>query len=156
MWGRRWSSGLIGVSANQCGGDGLLLRMTNDKQAIDSGARQVEEREHLGAGETMPKDVAAEEVTIDEEPLKTELGELTLAMFEQGQSVRVRVGNAHNSSEMYEKAFDSADEANAALLDAGIVKKAITPEAGKSVVLTGLTVEQLEEAGLKRHGTSTL
>lgn len=130
--------------------------MTNDEQKIESGARQVEEREHLGAGTTMPKDVAADEVTIDQEPLKTELGELTLAMFEQGQSVRVRVGNAHNSSELYEKAFETADEANAALIDAGLLKKAIEPQVGKPVALTGVTVEQLEAAGLKRHGASTL
>ena len=130
--------------------------MTNDEQAIDSGARQVEEREELGAGYSAQKDVAAEEVTIDQEPLRTELGELTLAMFEQGQSVRVRVGNAHNSAELYEKAFETADEANAALIDAGVIEKAMKPEAGKPVTLTGLTVEQLEAAGLKRHGASTL
>ena len=138
--------------------------MTNEQdQAIQSGARQVEEREHLAAGIEQPRDVAVEEREPEagtDAPVKTELGELRLSMFQQGQSVRVRVGNAHNSAEMYERAFESADEANSALLDAGILTAEQVPEvaelAGTGIVLSGVTAEQLEEAGLKRHGSSTL
>lgn len=138
--------------------------MTNEQDtAIQSGVRQVEEREHLAAGMEQPKDVAADEREPESgkaAPVKTELGELMLSMFQQGQSVRVRVGNAHNSAEMYEYAFESADEANSALLDAGILTAAQVPDAselaGTGLVLMGVTAEQLEEAGLKRHGSSTL
>ncbi len=81
-------------------------------------------------------------------------------MFTQGASTRVRVGNAHNASELYEHAFDSPDEANSALLDAGILTAEQVPDtsalAGKGVSLSGITIEQLEAAGLKRHGADTL
>ena len=138
--------------------------MTNEQnQAIQSGARQVEETEHMAASLGEPADVSIEEREPEEgtdRPVKTELGELTLSMFEQGQSVRVRVGNAHNSAEMYEHAFETADQANSALLDAGILTAEQVPNvmklAGTGIVLNGITAEQLEEAGLKRHGSSTL
>ncbi len=138
--------------------------MTNEQdEAIQSGARQVEETEYLAAGIEQPRDVSIEEREPEkgtDEPVKTELKELTLSMFQQGQSVRVRVGNAHNSAEMYEHAFGSADEANAALLDAGVLTVEQVPDAtelaGTGVVLGAITAEQLEEAGLKRHGSSTL
>ena len=42
---------------------------------------------------------------------------MTLSMFEKGQYVRVRVGSLHNATELYEHAYDSADEANTALLE---------------------------------------
>lgn len=138
--------------------------MANEQdQAIQSGARQVEEREHLAAGMEQPRDVSIDEREPEsgkDEPVKTELGEMTLSMFQQGQSVRVRVGNAHNSVEMYEHAFERVDEANSALLDAGILRAEQVPDvaelAGTGVVLTGVTAEQLEQAGLKRHGSSSL
>lgn len=137
---------------------------TKQDEAIASGARHVEESEHLAAGLTQPRDVSIEErepeAGTDNQPVKTELGELTLSMFEQGQSVRVRVGNAHNSSELYEFAYTSADAANNALLDAGILTPEQVPDpaklAGTGITLNGISVEQLEEAGLKRHGSSTL
>ena len=110
-----------------------------------------------------PRDVSVEEREPEkgtDAPVKTELGDLTLSMFQQGQSVRVRVGNTHNSAEMYEQAFDSADEANSALLDAGVLTSAQVPDtaelAGAGLMLSGITAEQLEDAGLKRHGSSTL
>ena len=138
--------------------------MTNDQQkAIQSGAQEVEEREHLAASLEMPADISIEEREPEKEdgsPVKTELGELTLSMFEQGQSVRVRVGDAHNSSEMYEFAYETADAANSALLDAGVLRPEqvadIAKPSGIGLVLHGVTVQQLEEAGLKRHGSSTL
>ena len=73
---------------------------------------------------------------------------------------RVRVGNAHNSTELYEHAFESAEDANEAMLDAGILTKDQVPDptkpAGTGLTLTGITVQQLEAAGLKRHGASSL
>jgi hypothetical protein len=139
--------------------------MTSEQtKAVQSGAQQVEETEHLEAGTEVPEDPSIDELEPQEpehdEPLKTSLGELTLSMFQQGASVRVRVGNAHNSSEMYEHAFASADEANSALLDAGVLTKQQVPDmaqlAGTGITLHGVDVQQLEEAGLKRHGSSTL
>ncbi len=91
---------------------------------------------------------------------KTALAEMTLSMFVQGSSTRVRVGNRHNASELYEFAFDSADAANTAMLDAGVLTRAQVAEmsepAGTGISLSGITVEQLEAAGLKRKGASTL
>ena len=81
-------------------------------------------------------------------------------MFIQGSSTRVRVGNAHNSSEFYESSYDSADAANNAMLDGGILTSDQVPNiskpSGTGIVLHGITVEQLVASGLKRHGTSTL
>lgn len=85
---------------------------------------------------------------------------MTLKMFKKGQYVRVRVGSAHNATELYEHAFDSADEANTALLDAGILTKAQVPDpsqlADTGIQLTQVTAEQLEHAGLKKHLSSNL
>ena len=136
----------------------------NQNEAIASGARRVEESQHLAAGLTPPKDRSIQEREpedgTDNQPVKTVLGELTLSMFQQGQAVRVRVGNPHNSSELYEFAYASADEANSALLDAGILSPDQVPDpaqlAGTGITLSGISVQQLEEAGLKRHGSSTL
>lgn len=92
--------------------------------------------------------------------VRTPLGNMTLSMFEKGQYVRVRVGALHNATELYEHAYDSADEANAALLEAGILTKAQIPDplkvAGTGIELKEVTAEQLEEAGLKRHLSSSL
>ena len=89
-----------------------------------------------------------------------ELADLTLSMFTQGSSTRVRVGNSRNASELYEHAFNSVDEANSAMLDNGILAPEQVPDASKPVgtgiPVTGVTVEQLEAAGLKRRAASTL
>ncbi len=137
-----------------------------DAQTISSGAKRVEEMEHLASGLTEPRDVSIEEINPEERaeageaPSATPLGEVTLSMFAQGSTVHVRVGNAHNAAELYEHAFDSADDANAAMLDTGILTADQVPNptepAGTGIVLTGVTVEQLQSAGLKRHGASTL
>ena len=92
--------------------------------------------------------------------VRTSLGAMTLSMFEKGQYVRVRVGSAHNATELYEHAYDSADEANTALIQAGILTKDQVPDslklAGTGIQLTDVSAEQLEEAGLKRHLSSNL
>jgi len=132
--------------------------------AIRSGAAHIEETDHLAAGLTVPRNSSTDDLALEDrvsEPmLKTELADLTLSMFTQGSSTRVRVGNPHNSSELYEYAFNSADEANNAMLDGGILTRDQIPDvsqpSGTGIPLTGITVEQLEAAGLKRHGTSTI
>ncbi len=92
--------------------------------------------------------------------VRTPLGNMTLSMFEKGQYVRVRVGSVHNATELYEHAFGSADEANAALLDAGILthKQVTDPSkvVGTGIALEGVTAEQLEHAGLKKHLSGSL
>lgn len=131
-------------------------------QDIESGARQVEAAEHMTAGLTEQNDLSVEEQTDAGlgGPVETMLGELTLSMFQQGQSVRVRVGSATASSELYEYAYESADEANTALLDAGILQPEQVPDvtqvAGTGIHVSGLSAEQLVRAGLKRHLVSTL
>lgn len=88
-------------------------------------------------------------------PVRTPLGSMTLSMFQKGQYVRVRVGSPHNPTELYEHGFDTADEANTALLDAGILSEAQVPDSeqivGTGIRLEEVTAEQLEHAGLKRH-----
>ncbi len=92
--------------------------------------------------------------------VSTPLGNMTLSMFEKGQYVRVRVGSAHNATELYEYAFESADEANTALLDAGILTREQVPDPSKvmgtGIALEGVTAEQLEHARLKRHLSGSL
>ncbi len=137
---------------------------TKDDQAIRSGAQQVEEQEHLASGLSEPRDISILEIApedgSDGANLKTELADLTLSMFEQGTTIRVRVGNPHNASELYEQTYPTADEANTAMLDGGILTEAQVPDpkkpAGTHLPLTNITTEQLEAAGLKRHGASTL
>ncbi len=134
------------------------------KQDIESGARQVEAAEHMTAGLTEQADISSEErepeAGLEGGPVETMLGELTLSMFQQGQSVRVRVGSATAPSELYESAYDSADEANTALLDAGILTTEQVPDvtqvSGTGIHVSGLSAEQLKAAGLKRHQVSTL
>jgi hypothetical protein len=130
--------------------------------AIRSGAARVEETEHLAAGLAVPRG-SAEEADVNEfntETPEPELADLTLSMFTQGSSTRVRVGNSRNASELYEHAFNSVDEANNAMLDNGILTSDQVPDpskpAGTGIPVTGVTVEQLEAAGLKRRATSTL
>ena len=112
-----------------------------------------------------PGDVSAgNSVEVDKASLadlvRTPLGAMTLSMFEKGQYVRVRVGSAHNSTELYEHAFESADEANTALIAAGILREDQIPDpsklAGTGIQLDTVTAEQLEAAGLKRHLSSNL
>ena len=113
---------------------------------------QAEAGESAASPEAL-KDLEATSVT-------TPLGKMTLSMFEKGQYVRVRVGSAHNATELYEHAFDSADEANTALLDAGILtgEQVTDPSkvVGTGIVLEGVTAEQLEHAGLKKHLSGSL
>ena len=140
----------------------IIHHMPNPNDpAIASGAQHVDETEQLAHGYEAPHDVSAAEINEeDSAPVQTHLAELTLSMFAQGSSTRVRVGNPNNSSELYEHAFDTPDEANAALLDAGILTpdQVVDPTAlaGVHIPLQNVTVEQLESAGLKRHGASTL
>ncbi len=137
---------------------------TPNDRAIHSGAQHVDQTEQLAAGYSAPRDASAfeslPEDATDNPPVKTEVGEMTLSMFSQGSSTRVRVGNPNNASELYEQAFSSPDDANTALLDAGILQSDQvhdpTALAGTGIPLTGITVEQIESAGLKRHGTSNL
>ena len=137
--------------------------MTNE-QEIESGARQVEAAEHMNAGLTEQRDLSADERQPDDglegSPVETMLGELTLSMFQQGQSVRVRVGSATAPSELYEFAYESADEANTALLDEGILEASQVPDvskpAGTGISISGISAEQLQRAGLKRQRVSTL
>lgn len=137
---------------------------TQADQAIQSGARHVDETAHLAAGITQPEDISAAEITVEDgsevPDLQTQLGDLTLSMFVQGASTRVRVGNALNASELYERAFETTEEANSALLDAQVLTPQQVPDTGKlagtGIALSGITVEQLEAAGLKRHGASTI
>ena len=136
--------------------------MTN--QDIESGARQVEAAEHMTAGLTEQADLSIEEREPEEGlaggPVETLLGELTLSMFQQGQSVRVRAGSATAPSELYEAVYESADEANTALLEANILTPEQVPDvtqvAGTGILVSGLSAEQLKAAGLKRHQVSTL
>lgn len=132
-------------------------------QAIASGAARVDETEQLAAGYSQGQDLSAVEIApedgSDGANLMTALADLTLSMFIQGSSTRVRVGNPHNASELYEQVYPSPDEANAAMLDGGILTPEQVPDplklAGTGVTLTGITVEQLEAAGLKRHNAFT-
>lgn len=129
--------------------------------AILSGAQHVDETEQLLHFQEAPKDVSAAEINEeDSAPTHTHLANLTLSMFPQGSSVRVRVGSPTSAAELYEHAFATADEANSAMLDAGILTPEQVPDlttpAGTHIELNNITVQQLEAAGLKRHGASTL
>ncbi len=142
----------------------MTTKIEQDNDAIRSGAQHVEETEHLAAGLSQPRDLSAKEVAPEDGSevanLKTALAHLTLSMFTQGGSTRVRIGNPHNASELYEQVYGSPDEANTAMLDGGILTQEQVPNptrlAGASIPLTGITVEQIEAAGLKRHGASTI
>ena len=131
-----------------------------NNQDIESGARQVEAAEHVNAGLTEARNLSPDGDDLENGPVATMLGELTLSMFQQGSSVRVRVGSATASSELYEHAFESADEANTALLSAGILTADQVPDidqpAGTGIHIKGVSAEQLLSAGLKRHQISTL
>jgi hypothetical protein len=133
--------------------------MTNPlDDTIRSGAAHVDETEQMASGLSAQRHNAQED--IESSTPETALANLSLSMFTQGSSIRVRVGNAHNSSEFYEASYDSADAANNAMLDAGILTKKQVPNvshpAGTGIAVSDVTVEQLVGAGLKRHGASTL
>lgn len=139
--------------------------MTKEQQqAVESGAKQVDQRQQMAAGYETPRDATIQEREpesgLPDGPVGTEMGPLTLSMFAQGQSVRVRVGDAHNGSEMFEGVFESAEAANEALVDAGVLSAEQVGDgtglAGTGVKLEGVTAEALEAAGLKRHGVATL
>ncbi len=142
----------------------MTTKREQDNEAIRSGAAHVEETEHLTAGLSEPRDLSAKEITPEDGSevanLKTALADLTLSMFTQGSSTRVRIGNPHNASELYEQVYNSPDEANTAMLEGGILTVEQVPDptqlAGTSIPLTGITVEQIEAVGLKRHGASTI
>lgn len=134
--------------------------MTNDP-AITSGARSVEAQEHAASGLTNPADVAhpvwEPENALGDDPTKTERGEITLTLIQQGASVHVRAGSAYNAAELYEGVYDSAEDANYELQKVGILNAPARLEAGAGgLKLTSLTAEQLQRAGLKRHHTSGL
>ncbi len=126
-------------------GQGSVERETVQPEQAEAGA-SLESPEAL-------KDLAATSVS-------TPLGNMTLSMFEKGQYMRVRLGSAHNATELYEHAFESADEANTALLTAGILTQGqvIDPSkvVGTGIVPESVTAEQLERAGLKRHLSGSL
>lgn len=132
---------------------------SNPKNETAAGAKHVEEQEHLTAG-TEPAATTEAAKPLEGQSTRTNLGTLSLSMFTKGQYVRVRVGDPHNATELYEHAYASADEANTALLDAGILTQAQVPDptalAGTGIVLHDVTAEALEAAGLKRHLSSSL
>ena len=132
--------------------------------AIRSGAQHVDQTEQLSAHQSAPRDISIlesePEERIGQPPIATELPNITLSMFEQGKQVRVRVGNPHNASELYEQIYPSADEANTAMLEGNILSADEVPDttkpAGTGLTLTGITTEKLTAAGLKRRGGDTL
>ena len=139
------------------------------KQDIASGAKRVEETEHMQASLETPGDVAignnnivghvdAQHLTAGQSD--TVLGTVTLGMFQMGNTVHVRVGSPTNSSELYEGVYDSAEDANVALIDAGILQRNMITDvvqlAGTGIKLNGLTSQQLEGAGLKHKVNATL
>ncbi len=135
-----------------------------------SGIAHVEEQQHLAAGLSSPRSDSDDTTNValedrvgsgTQEPmLKTELPHLVLSMFASGASIRVRVGNPHAPSELYECVYESADEANTALLDNGVLRQDqiadMAEPAGTGIELPTLTAQQLEAAGLKRHGGGNL
>lgn len=127
-----------------------------NQQDIDSGARQVEATEHLSSGLTEPQNIGVNEGEVENGPVATMLGDLSLSMFQQGSTVHVRVGNASAMSEMFEGIFEDANEANTALLDEGILSADRVPDRdqllGTGVPVSGVSSEQLLRAGLKQKG----
>lgn len=116
-------------------------------------AAGLEQPRDAGAGEREP------EKGFDGGPVKTAMGSMRLSMLEHGHGVQVRVGDARNSTEIYEGVFDTADEAYEALLGAEVLRSEQVPDRsqmlGAGVELEGVTAEELGEAGLKRRGGTT-
>lgn len=146
-------------------GSGRIMGVMANQQdtAIESGARQVEEREHMAAGMEGPRDVSAgerePEAGIEGGPVKTAMGSMRMSMLEHGHGVQVRVGDARNSTEIYEAVFETTDEAYEALLGTGVLRPEQVLDRAKllgvGVELEGVTAEELGEAGLKRRGGTT-
>ena len=115
----------------------------------------MEAAEHMNSGLTETQNLGVNEGEVENGPVSTMLGELTLSMFQQGSGTRVRVGSPTASSELYEGTFDSTEDANAALLEAGILTQDklsnMSEPAGTGIHLTGVSAEQLQNAGLRRH-----
>lgn len=116
----------------------------------------MEAAEHMNSGLTEPSNIGVDEGEVENGPAETKLGELTLSMFQQGSSVRVRVGNPSAVSEVFEGVFEDANEANTALLEEGIVSTAQVQDRdqvlGTGIAISGVTSEQLLRAGLKEKG----
>ena len=123
----------------------------------------MDEREFMATGHEVPRDVSAGERApeegLDGGPVKTAMGSMRLSMLEHGHGVQVRVGDARNSTEIYEAVFETADEAYEALLGAEVLRAEQVQDRAKllgvGVELEGVTAEELGEAGLKRRGRTT-
>ncbi len=134
------------------------------KQDLASGAKRVEELDHLQSGLETPGDLATGDRHLEDNltagQSDTPLGAVVLSMLQKPTTVQVRVGSPTNSSELYEGVYDSADEANTALLDAGVLTQEQVPDinavAGAGLKLGQLTSQQLENAGLKRKSNPTI
>ena len=135
------------------------------KDTLASGARHVDETEHLASGlEESPMAPTLQErefrdgVTHDE--VRTVPGKLVLTMLQNGSRVQVRVGSPYEPSNTFEGLFDSPEDAHTALRDAGVLTAEQSPDS--SQLPTGLELEnvstsQLGEAGLQhRRSTSSL
>ena len=117
----------------------------------------------MAAGTEEPRDVSAREREpedgLEGGPVKTAMGSMRLSMLEVGHQVQVRVGDARNSTEIYEGLFESADEAYEELLAAGVLRSDQVEDRSKvlgaGVELEGVTAEKLGEAGLTRKGGTT-
>ena len=128
------------------------------------GAKRVEEMQHLRSGIETPLDESSAEADsqngMSGGPVATELGAATLSMFQQGSRVSVRLGSATNSSELYEGTFEDAAEANAAMLEVGILRPEQVIDsgllAGTGIKVEGLTAQQLDAANLKRRVNATI
>jgi hypothetical protein len=129
----------------------------SNEAAIASGAARVDEIEDLTHGYSEQDIPPAHPAGALGE---TNLTHETLSMFERGGVIYVRIGNARNSSEFFENAFDTIREANEAMLEAGILKadQIDDPEqlAGHETPLSGVSTEQLERAGFKQRRNASL
>lgn len=137
--------------------------MTN-LEDITSGAKRVEDLDHLKSSLETPGDLAVgdrgteDNLTVGRSD--TMLGEVTLGMFQRGNSIHVRVGSATNSSELYEGIYESAEEANGAMLRAKILQPAqianVSEVVGAGIKLGSVSSQQLQHAGLKQKTNATL
>ncbi len=131
--------------------------------AIRSGASRVDEQQQISAGYSTPHDVSVSESVPEnrsgQPPIETSLPNVTLSMFEHGSEIRVRVGNVHNASELYEQIYSSVEEANTAMIEGDILSADQVPDLGKlagtGLPLEGITTEKLVNAGLKRRQATT-
>lgn len=127
-----------------------------NQQDLESGARQVEATEHLASGLTEPGNLGVNEGEVENGPAETMLGDLSLSMFQQGSTVHIRAGSPGSIAEVYEGTYEDANEANAALLEEGILTADQVPDRdqllGTGVPVSGVSSEQLLRAGLKQKG----